>query len=185
MLWYQPILWVLNGFLIVLYTIGAHLPVLLVLPPAVWLYVRLPQAAGPAYKTSMRPWLIAAAGLAFLSAIAAPSPVPWLLALIAWVGAGVTRIDPYRPDEAAWNTIQGLALYALVGLGAALYGVMSANATGLAVIGQGYTNIIIAVALWIVPIGWLVLTVRNLFAHPPTQQPTDLYTSIRTRGKDK
>lgn len=183
MLWYQPILWVVNGFLIALYTVGAHLPVLLILPPAAWLYVRLPQAAGPAYKTSMRPWLIAAAALAFVAAILAPSPAPWLLALIAWVGAIVTRIDPYRPDESAWNTIQGLALYALVGLGAALYNLIAATASGLAVVGQGYVNIIIAVALWIVPIGWMVLAVRGLMAHPPTQEPSTLYDTIRNRGK--
>lgn len=165
----MPFVWVLNGLLALVWLAVDNLALVLLIPALVWLYLLLDQRLQEAQARRMRQVLLPAGGLALAAALFAPSPAPYLLAGLAGVGGFVVKVDNYRPDESAWETIQNLILYALVGLGArVLFWALESQPADSLTAGVNYLAVLAAFALWGMPIAQAGLLIKNLLAHAPT-----------------
>lgn len=164
-----PFVWVLNGLLALVWLAVDNLALVLLIPALVWLYLLLGQRLHEAQARRMRQVLLPAGGLALAAALIAPNPAPYLVAGLAGVGGFVMRVDNYRPDESAWETIQNLILYALVGLGArVLFWALENQAADNLATGVNYLAVLASFALWGMPIAQAGLLIKNLLAHAPT-----------------
>ena len=183
-------LWLINGLLAILYTLLDNVLLLLLLPPLLWLILSAPE--------EHRPWITASSILAILTAAIVPPPIPIILTLMAWAGAGVARLDRFNPTALRWRANGGIALYAAAALAFTAYsaysrtldirswtGIMEAAEAG-AVITQGkaFLNVIAVWGLWIImPLGYFGLILQGLFVHPPmASSPENLIHLVRSRG---
>jgi hypothetical protein len=106
--------------------------------------------------------------------------------VMASAGLLATRLEQFNSAAARWNTVRGLALYSLVGLGFTVYQDLVAHSTesSLLMQGQVYLSTIAAFAMYLIPLGYLALLAQTLWAHPPVPgKPADLIHTIRSRGK--
>ncbi|GAP10198.1 hypothetical protein BECAL_01361 [Bellilinea caldifistulae] len=164
-----PFVWVLNGLLALVWLAVDNLALVLLIPALAWLYLLLGQRLQEAQARRMRQVLLPAAGLALAAVLFAPSPAPYLLAGLAGVSGFVVKVDNYRPDESAWESVQNLILYALVGLGArVLFWVMDAQPADNLIAGVNYLGVLASFALWGMPVAQAGLLIKNLLAHAPT-----------------
>jgi len=170
--------YVLNGFLALLWLLVDHLLLVLLVTPLVWLSYISPN--------EQRPWSLASNGLAILASAVAPAPVPLFMLVMASAGLLATRLEKFNTAAMRWNTLRGLALYSLAGLGFSLYQDLAGNLSTSPLLAQGqvYLSTIAGFAMYLIPIGFLALLVQNLWAHPPVPgKPADLIHTIRSRGK--
>ncbi len=177
-----PLLWLLNGILVVAYFIADHLPVALLIPVLVWIGATTPR--------EQRPWFAVAGCLAIVASAIAPPPVPILLLVMAAGGAAAIAIEQFNPAALRWRVTSGLALYALAGLGFALWQKIALSgapaAGGILERGQSYFNIIVGIAMYAIPLGYLGLLAQAVWAHPPTvAAPDALIHAVRSRGKSE
>jgi hypothetical protein len=173
-----PFLWVINGFLLVLYVLADHFFIVLLVPPLTYLTFHAPR--------EQRPWSAGASALALLAAGVSPQPVPLLLLLMSLAGLTATRLEKMNPLSTRWNVTRGLALYALASLGYTAYQTFRpalGSGDPLLAAGQNYLSILISIAMYLLPVGYLGLLAQSLFAHPPSDSPERLIQSIRTRGR--
>jgi len=177
-----PFVWVLNGLLAVVYVAVEHLAVVALVPLLALLYGQM-GALAAAQAQRLRAVLVGAGALAILSALLAPQPAPYLTAGLTGVGALAVRLERYRPDETAWEVIQNLILYALVGLGArVLTWVLEHQTDGLFAGGVNYLAVLVGFALWGMPVAQGALLLKNLLAHAPTGgDPRTILTRARER----
>ncbi len=183
------LLWLLNGTLVIAYTIWGRIFASLLLIPLVWMFLQMPRICGDFYKPELRPWFAAITTLCVISAIFSPSPVPLFLLLMALVSAVVAAIEKFNPATTYWTIISGMALYALVGIGfAILVGYLKTAPTSdsLASLylgqGQNYIGILGGFSLYMLPIVYIGLLVRGLLVHPPSRGPNEIAKQVRTRG---
>ena len=177
---YAGVIWTINGLLVLGYYGADHI-LTLALAVAAPLFV----ASTP---REQRAWAMASEAMAILASLAAPAPVPLFLlvmSLAGWIGQW---LEQYNRPAQHWNTIRGLALYALAGLGFSMYrsfglGSSIANDPMLAQ-GATYLNVIIGIAMYVIPLGYLAMLAQSIWALPPAPgTPGQLITKIRTRGK--
>jgi len=173
-----PFLWIINGFLALIYLLADHFLVVLLVLPLLYLSLSAPH--------EQRPWSAGASLLSILASAFAPQPVPLLLLLMALAGVIALRLERMNPISARWNVTRGLALYALAGLGFTAYQAFRpvlGSGDPLLAAGQSYLSILISVAMYLLPAGYLGLLVQALFAHPPSAAPEQLIQAVRTRGR--
>jgi len=173
--------WVVNGFLVIVYFMADHLATVILLPAsAVFVFIT---------PAAQRAWAIGAGLLAVLASLVAPSPVPLFLVLLALASAAALYLEHYNRPAAHWNVVRGISLYSLAGLGYALW-----SGLHLSVViqtdpmtnqGATYLNAIIGIAMYVIPLGFVVLLAQSALAHPPVGKPEDLLTQVRTRGKNR
>ncbi|MGB9800419.1 MAG: hypothetical protein ACPLUL_10030 [Thermanaerothrix sp.] len=177
-----PFVWVLNGLLATVYLAIDHLAVVALVPLLAVLYGQMGRLAA-AQASRLRAVLVAAGVLALMAALWAPQPAPYLTAALAGVGAVAIRLERYRPDDVAWEVIQNLILYALVGLGAqVLTWVLEHQNNGLFAGGVNYLAVLVGFALWGMPVAQGALLLKNLLAHAPTGgDPRTILTRARER----
>ena len=177
--WLLPLLWVLNGLLAALYLLAENILALLLIPPLAWLL-----ATSPAEQ---RPWVLAAAGLALLSAALAPQPAPALALLMAVAGVLGVLLERFNPAALRWRAMGGIALYALMGLGLAGYQLLAPSLGSndpLLAQGQRYLGVIAGIAMYLFPVGFLAILAQAVWVHPPlAQSPERLIHAVRSRGK--
>lgn len=170
--------YLLNGFLALLWLFVDHILLAILIAPLVWLSYTSPD--------EQRSWSLASGGLAALASALAPAPVPLLMLVMALAGIFATRLEQFNTLAARWNTVRGLALYSLVGLGFTVYQDIAERSTGSPLLAQGqaYLSTIAAFAMYLIPLGFLALLAQTLWAHPPVPgKPADLIHTIRSRGK--
>jgi hypothetical protein len=164
-----PFVWVLNGLLALVWLAFDNLALVILIPALVWVYLLIGQRLQEAQARRMRQMLLPAGGLALAAALFAPTPAPFLIAALTGVGGFVIRVDDYRPDESAWETIQNLILYALVGLGArVLFWFLDSQPADNLIAGVNYLAVLAGFALWGMPVAQAGLLIKNLLAHAPT-----------------
>ena len=177
--WLLPLLWALNGLLAALYLLAENILALLLIPPLAWLL-----ATSPAEQ---RPWVLAAAGLALLSAALAPQPAPALALLMAVAGVLGVLLERFNPAALRWRAVGGIALYALMGLGFSAYQFLLPSMgadNALLAQGQRYLNVLISIAMYFYPLGFLALLAQAIWVHPPlAQNPEAMIHTVRSRGK--
>jgi hypothetical protein len=172
--------YLLNGFLALLWLLADHILLALLIPPLVWLSYTSPN--------EQRPWSLVSGVLAILASAVAPTPVPLLMLVMITAGLLATRLEQFNIATARWNTVRGLALYSLVGLGFTVYQDLTQASTGSPLLAQGqvYLSTIAGFAMYLIPLGYLALLAQTLWAHPPVPgKPTDVIQTIRSRGKGK
>ena len=171
-----PFIWTLNGFLAVLYLLWEHMLAVLLLPSFGYLLLHTPK--------TQRNWMSIAAGLAVLAAAFAPPLIGIWLLLMALGSIIALRLEKFNPENLHWRVISGIASYALVGLGFLLYHDLSPVITDPTFVqGKGYLDILIGIAVYLGPLGFLGLLVQAIFAHPPLKgSPEDIIYNVRTRG---
>jgi len=170
--------YLLNGFLALLWLLVDHILLALLIAPLAWLSYTAPD--------EQRPWTLVASGLAILASAAAPSPVPLLMLVMAAAGWAATRLEQFNAAAARWNTVRGVALYGLAGLAFTIYQDVAARSTesSLLMQGQVYLSAIAAFAMYLIPLGFLVILAQTLWAHPPAPgKPAEMIHTIRSRGK--
>ncbi len=178
----ERLIWVVNGLMVVFFSVGDHLLTLLLAGSTgafIW------------FSTNeQRDWAIGTGVLSLVASAFAPAPIPIFLLVMSLGGWVALYMEKYNLPATRWNIIRGVSLYAVLGLGYALYkgfDVASAIATDPQM-GQGaiYLNVIIGIALYAVPLGFLVMLAQSIWAHPPTPggNPANLIGTIRSRGKD-
>ncbi len=171
-----PFVWVLNGALVTLYVIVAHLPALAAAGAAAYM--------GTTAPAEQRRHAWAAAALASAGALVSDALLALMVVAMAALGAVAVRVEKYNPYTLAWRTIGGLGLYGMMLLGFALY-----NALGgfPAEVGASYLDAIIRIAVYAYPLGFLAMIAQALWVHPPMPggRPEDLVTTVRTRGKQE
>ncbi|HKZ86636.1 MAG TPA: hypothetical protein VJ793_23640 [Anaerolineae bacterium] len=177
-----PLLWVLNGLLVVVYFIVDHLAVALMIPVLVWLGVTAPR--------EQQKWFAVAASGALVTAVIAPTPVPILMLVMAAGGALAAIVERFNPAAIRWLVTRGLAFYSLIGLAFMAYQAwlrgQPAGGMGPFAGGQQYIDIIASIAVYAFPLGVLGWMAQTIFAHPPTlAKPTDMMYAIRSRGKEE
>jgi hypothetical protein len=170
--------YLLNGFLALLWLLVDHLLQVALVAPLIWLSYTSPN--------EQRSWTLASSTLAILAGAVAPAPVPLLLLVMTIAGLLATRLEQFNTVAARWNTLRGLALYSLAGLGFTVYQDLSHVSAGSPMLAQGqtYLSTIAAFAMYLIPLGYLALLAQTLWAHPPVPgKPADLIHTIRSRGK--
>jgi hypothetical protein len=175
----ERLIWIVNGFLAILYSLIDHWTALAFLA-AVTAFIVMA-------STEQRRWALGAGLLSIAASLVAPSPVPLFLLVMILGGWTAVVLEKYNPPAQRWNVIRGLALYALAGLGFTLYRDLGLGESVLAdpMMSQGanYLNAIIGIAMYVIPIGFLGMLAQSIWAHPPAPgTPSDLITKIRTRG---
>ena len=174
-----PFLWTLNGFLTLVYLTLEHLAVVLLALPL----FRLISTT----ENSQRPWMLASAALALAASMFGTLAVGIWMLLMAAASLLAIRLEKFNPQTLRWRVAGGLAGYALIGLGAAIYKLliplMMAGDSFFAQ-GQVYLSTIVGVATIIGPVGFLGMLLQAVWAHPPLEQsPEEIYSQIRTRGR--
>lgn len=175
------LLWPINGFLALLYLAVGRIASLALLASAGWFAFSAP--------AEQRAWAAASSALAVLASLFSPNPVPvFLLAisLAGWAGLGVER---FNFAAMRWNIVRAQALYALAGMGYALYRSLGLDAAALSdpAMAQGalYLNALLGIAMYVIPIGFLAYQAQAVFVHPPTlRSPEELIRQVRTRGRE-
>ena len=171
-----PALWVLNGFLAVLYFLAEHWAPLLTLPPLLWLLAT--------DRPERRGRIAAAAVLAWLAGSVAPAPVPYAVLLMAWTAAGAVRLERHDPLALRWSAARALGLYGLMGLGFLVWRAVPLQAADPATAqGLVYVNALIGIAMYAYPLGFLALMAQSAWVHPPMGRPDETIATIRTRGR--
>ena len=180
-----------NGFLALIYVLWEHITAILTAAAMSYLILGAPHA--------QRTWLITTAILAVLATFLAPAPVPLIMAGMALAGALAVWRDTFNPENLRWRLNGGLALYALSALGYLAYShyldgvdamtwakTLGGEGQAAAALAQGraFVNTLATWGLWlIIPLGYFSLLAQSMFVHPPgPQTPSDLITTIRTRG---
>ena len=170
--------YLLNGFLALLWLLFDHILLVLLLAPLIWLSYTSPD--------EQRSWSLVSSGLAVLASAVAPSPVPLLMLVMSLAGLLATRLEQFNAAAVRWNTVRGLALYSLAGLGFTLYQDLAARSISSPLLAQGqvYLSAIAAFAMYLIPLGFLALLAQTLWAHPPAPgKPVEMIHTIRSRGK--
>lgn len=175
----ERLIWIVNGFLAILYSLIDHWTALAFLAAVTAFIVTA--------SIEQRMWALGAGLLSVAASLVAPSPVPLFLLVMILGGWSAVALEKYNPPAQRWNIIRGLALYALAGLGFTLYRELGLGESVLAdpMMAQGanYLNAIIGIAMYVIPIGFLGMLAQSIWAHPPAPgTPTDLITKVRTRG---
>jgi hypothetical protein len=109
-----------------------------------------------------------------------------LMLVMAVAGGLASYLERFNASAVHWNTLRGLALYSLAGLGfTAFQDLMSRTESSLLLQqGQAYLSAIAAFAMYLIPLGFLALLAQTLLAHPPVSgSPAELIHTIRSRGK--
>jgi len=172
--WLQPLVWVLNGFLAMLYVLVGHAAGVMALASTLTAAVLSPQA--------QRRHAFGAALLAGTAALVAPPLLAIFVTLMAGLGVVATRVERFNPLSLSWRVIGGLGLYGMMLWGFALYRALGGlpNTEW----GVSYLDAIIHVAVYAYPLGFLALLAQALWVHPPLPaSPEDLITTVRTRGR--
>ena len=174
-----PFLWLLNGLLALLYLLAGRFLALLLIPCLAWL-----GATGP---KEHRPWVASAAVLAIASAALSPQPVPLLTLVMAAAGIIAVLLERFNPIALRWRAAGGLALYALMGLGFTAYQTLAPawnTSSPLLAQGQNYLSVLVSLAMWAYPLGYLALLAQAIWVHPPlAQSPEAMIHTLRARGK--
>jgi len=171
-------LWVLNGLLAILWLMVDNLALLVTVPLLGWLIVNAPK--------EQRYYAAASAIFALAGAAVTPLPAALLTLAMALVGVAGYYLERFNKPASLWTMIRGLALYGLVCVGYGIYRTLLIPTTSDPMLAQGmtYLSIIISIALYILPVGYLVLVAQSLFAHPPLQETADgMIYRYRSRGK--
>jgi hypothetical protein len=177
----NSIVWVVNGFLVTIFFLVDHLATLLLLPAAAWFVFITPPA--------QRPWAIGTGALAFAASLVAPAPVPVFLVVVSAVSGIALALEHYNRPATHWNTIRAVSLYSLAGLfftfWKALRVMDRVQGNAMMIQGANYVNTIIGIAMYVFPLGIVVLLAQTVLAHPPVGRPEDILNQVRTRGKGR
>jgi len=174
----EILIWIVNGFLVIIFFLADHLATVLLLPAAAAFVFVSPSA--------QRSWAVGAGVLAIVASLIAPAPVPVFLVVVALVSTVALALEHYNRPAALWNVVRGVSLYSLAGLGFTLWQdlhVMDTIQADPMMQGATYLNAIISIAMYVIPLGIVVLLAQSVLAHPPVGKPEDILTQVRTRGK--
>ena len=173
-----PFIWLLNGFLALAYLTVEHITVVMLAFPLFWLISTTEKA--------QRPWMMGASAMALAGAMFGSLAVGLWLLLMASASVLTIRLEKFNPHTLRWRVAGGIAAYALIGLGAAIYKLLAPAMASDSFFAQGqvYLSTIVGVATIIAPVGFLGMLVQAVWAHPPLEQsPEEMYSQIRTRGR--
>jgi len=176
-----PFIWVLNGILAMLYLLFEHLLAVLLLGPLVWLSITT--------ERSRQPWMIGASALGLGCSIFAPPVIGIWLNVMAIGSLIALRLEKFNPALLRWRIAGGLAAYGLVGIGFLAYSnivPLLAKTEGFFAQGQGYLDVIIGIAVYVFPLGFIGILVQSIWAHPPVEggTPEQIIYRVRTRGQE-
>lgn len=174
------LIWIINGFLVILYTAAGNLHAIVIAVSSVFFVASTPR--------EQKAWALGSALMALAGSLIAPAPVPAFLLVMSlggWVGL---YLEQYNRIAQRWNIIRGQAMYAMAGLGFALYRIFGLGSAisndPLMMQGAGYLNGLIGIAMYVIPIGFLAWLAQSIWAHPPAPAtPEILINTVRTRGK--
>ena len=175
------IVYVINGFLMVVYYTVEHVATLLLLFSTTSFAVIAPK--------EQRSWSAASAILAILTSMAAPFPVPLALLAISAVGWIGQWLERFNQPAQSWSTVRAQAVYAILGIAYTAYsdlgGASLLTSNPDTAQAGPYINTILSIALLAFPVGFIAMLVQSLWAHPPTPggSPVEMISTIRTRGK--
>lgn len=176
----ERFIWVVNGFLTVIFFSAGQLYSISLAVSSAFFALTAPM--------EQKTWTIASSILCLLASLLAPSPAPLFLLVMAVMGWGAVYIEKYNRISQHWTAVRGQSLYALLSLGYAAWkavGIGSVSATDPAMTqGVNYLNVLIGIALYIFPIGFMGWVAQSIWAHPPAPAaPEDLISVVRSRGK--
>ena len=173
-----PFTWLLNGILALTYLTVEHLTVVLLAFPLYWLISTTEKA--------QRPWMMGASAMALTGGMFGSRAVGLWLFIMAAASVLTIRLEKFNPATLRWRVAGGIAAYALIGLGAAVYKLLAPSmmSDNFFAQGQVYLSTIVGVATIIAPVGFLGMLVQAVWAHPPLEgSPEEMYSQIRTRGR--
>ena len=176
----ERLIWVVNGFLTVIFFSAGQLQSILLAVSSVFFVLTAP--------IEQKTWTIASSILCLLASSLAPSPAPLFLLVMALMGWGALYIEKYNRISQRWTAVRGQALYALLSLGYAAWRAMGVGSVSVSdpAMAQGvtYLNMLIGIALYVFPLGFMGWVAQSIWAHPPTPgAPEDLISAVRSRGK--
>ena len=173
-----PFIWLLNGILALAYLTVEHITVVLLAFPLYWLIATTEKA--------QRPWMMGASAMALAGGMFGSVAVGLWLLVMASASVLTIRLEKFNPHTLRWRVAGGIAAYALIGLGAAIYKLLAPAMMSDSFFAQGqvYLSTIVGVATIIAPVGFLGMLVQAVWAHPPLEgSPEEMYSQIRTRGR--
>lgn len=176
--WLLPFLWIVNGLLALLWLLAEHVWAVLLVPALGYAVLQAPEV--------QRPWTLGVAVLSLAAGTVAPFPVALFLLVITLAGLLAERLEKINPQNIHWTLVRGLGLYSLAGLGYAAYRawLVPAMTDPSLQQGQAYLSAIASIALYLFPLGVLVMLAQGLFVHPPFQGDADeIIYRLRSRGK--
>jgi hypothetical protein len=176
----ERLIWVVNGFLTVIFFSAGQLHAILLAVSSFFFVWTAPM--------EQKTWTIASSILCLLASLLAPSPAPLFLLIMALMGWGALYIEMYNLISQRWTAVRGQSLYALLSLGYDAWRAMGIGSVSVAdpAMAQGvnYLNMLIGIALYVFPIGFMGWVAQSIWAHPPAPAaPEDLISAVRSRGK--
>ena len=174
------LIWIANGFLVVLFFLVDHLPTILLLGGGTALVYLVPAV--------MRLWAVGAGILSIAASLFAPAPAPVMLVVLALASAAAVYLEQYNRPARFWVVIGSLSGYSLLGLAYTAWQVYSTNnpqADPATAQGLNYFSTIAGIAMYVLPLAAIVMLVQSVLAHPPSGSPQQILTQVRTRGKER
>lgn len=173
-----PFIWLLNGMLAVVYLTIENIVVVALIPGLIGLLKLTPKA--------QQRWMLITGLLAVVAGIFAPAVVGIWLLLMTFGSLLAIKLEKFNTASLSWRVISGISAYALIGAGFTLYQSTSATLIdpyGTFAQGKGYLDILISLAVFLGPLGFVGLLVQSLFAHPPLEgTPEEIVYNVRSRG---
>jgi hypothetical protein len=183
------VVWPVNGFLAVLYTLLDRIFTVLLLGVLIWIFVKMSAWVGERYSARMRAGYLAACAVSLAASLLVGSPVPFMLAVMAIVtlGALLLKLEKLQPSNVVWSFIRGMILYSLAGLGFLLMNnylqnpsAASSTSAMFLLQGQNYLGLLSGVVLYLMPVGYLAILLKDLLLGKPVGNPVDAINDIRT-----
>ncbi|MCD4751659.1 MAG: hypothetical protein K8R40_01175 [Anaerolineaceae bacterium] len=186
----QTGIYILNGFLIVTFLMVEHIYSVLSLLTLLILVIFLSRWIGTHEGRLLRPWLFFSGIFLVIVSLFSSPPVPLfsLLIIAATVFALVLKLDPFQPAQMAWKLVYGASGYGLIALGTPLLETYMSNtdlASSYSMQGQNYLGMLAGVLLFLFPVGYVALLVKDLFLHKTQVAPAQMVELVRTRGQGR
>jgi hypothetical protein len=177
----ERLIWVVNGFLTVIFFSAGQFHSILLAVSSIFFVMTAPM--------EQKTWTIAAAILSLLASLVTPAPAPLFLLVMSAMGWAALYIEKYNRISQRWTAVKGQSLYALLSMGYALWrgldlGSVSVASDPAMAQGMNYLNMLIGIALYVFPIGFMGWVAQSIWAHPPAPaSPEPLISAGRSRGK--
>jgi hypothetical protein len=176
-----PFIWLINGLLVLFFLLLDHIVTVLLVPVLAWLIYTASE--------DHRNWYAVTGVVSIIATFAAPAPLPTIILILYVLTAAAVRFERFNQRNLRWQANAMMLVHSAAAVGYTIYAAYSRSVppqiTGDMGAFLAQSGIFFNLVAFWVPLGYVALLIRSVLAHPPLPKtPTDMITTIRTRGRD-